>query len=69
MSAHVPPHRQYAVPCISLAEIEWQLARSEARALIGNALLDVADRVGMTPDEALDHLAMAPRWVLTGERS
>lgn len=69
MSTSIPPHRQYAVPRISLAEIEWQLARSEARRLIGNRLAEVAGRVGMTPDEALDHLALAPRWVLTGEPS
>lgn len=64
------PHGQYAVPRIPLADIEWQLARSNARRLIGDDLLaDVAGRVGMTPEEALDHLATAPRWVLPGETS
>lgn len=65
MTTQIPPHRQYTVPRISLADIEWQLRRSEVRALVGSDLPGLAARVGMTPDEALDHLALAPRWLLT----
>lgn len=66
MSALIPPHRQYRTPHVTRAEIEWQLDRSEARRLVGDdKLADVAARVGLTPEEALDHLAFAPRWVLT----
>ncbi|MFD3848167.1 hypothetical protein ACFWVB_20040 [Streptomyces microflavus] len=69
-TALVPPHRQYAVPHVSLAEIEWQLYRAEARRLIGDKeLADLAARVGLTPWEALDRLAMAPRWLLTKTNS
>ncbi|MFI0934596.1 hypothetical protein ACH4RG_23100 [Streptomyces sp. NPDC021019] len=65
MSALIPPHRQYTVPHVSLAEIEWQLDRAEVRKLVGNArLLATADRFGITPDEALNYLATAPRWLL-----
>ncbi|MFC8723744.1 hypothetical protein [Streptomyces bacillaris] len=69
MTALVPPHRQYTVPRISLAEIEWQMARAQARTLVGDKLPDLARRVGMTPERALDLLATAPRWVLTGAPS
>lgn len=65
-----PPQRPAAAllafPRIPLAEIEWHLARSDARRLLGDDLIaDVAGRVGMTPEQALDQLATAPRWVLT----
>jgi hypothetical protein len=65
VSALIPPHRQYTVPHVSLAEIEWQLDRAEVRELVGNArLLATADRFGMTPDETLNLLAAGPRWLL-----
>ncbi|MFF3096801.1 hypothetical protein [Streptomyces cyaneofuscatus] len=64
MAALIPPHRQYTVPRITLADIEWQLARSEVRALVGAELPALAARFGMTPDTALDHLASAPRWLV-----
>lgn len=65
MSALIPPHRRYTVPHITLAEIEWQLDRAEARRIVGeDRLVELAGRVGMTPEQALDHLATAPRWVL-----
>ncbi|MFF4661947.1 hypothetical protein [Streptomyces sp. NPDC001282] len=67
MSALIPPHRQYRTPVITRFEIEWQLARSRARSIVGDDLPNLAARVGMTPDEALDHLAAAPRWVLEPE--
>ncbi|WP_284576791.1 hypothetical protein [Streptomyces sp. 2P-4] len=64
MTTRIPPHRQYTVPRISLADIEWQLRRSEVRALVGSDLPRLAARCGLTPDEALNYLATAPRWLL-----
>ncbi|MGW5925256.1 hypothetical protein ACWF2L_03280 [Streptomyces anulatus] len=64
MTQTIPPHRQYTVPRISLADIEWQLARAEVRALVGSDLPDLAARFGMTPDVALDYLVRAPRWLV-----
>lgn len=60
------PHRWYAVPRISLAEIEWQLARSDAQRRIGDNLPDAAARLGVTPDQAVDYLTRVPQSVLAG---
>ncbi|MFJ2205955.1 hypothetical protein [Streptomyces microflavus] len=64
MTGHIPSHRQYTVPRITLTDIRWQLARSEVRALVGAELPDIAARFGMTPDLALDYLTGAPRWLV-----
>lgn len=62
----IPPARQYAIPAVSLADIEWEMARAEVRSLVGDAALhDVARRTGRSPAEALDLLTAGPRWLLT----
>ncbi|MEV5677049.1 hypothetical protein [Streptomyces sp. NPDC052179] len=62
----VPPHRQYAFPVVSRADVEWQMARADVRSILGDDLPALAHRTGLAPTEALNLLAMAPRWLLTG---
>lgn len=69
MTALIPPRRQYALPAVSLADIEWHMRRSHVRSVVGDDLGPLAHRVGLTAEVALDMLTAAPRWVLADGRS
>lgn len=66
MTALIPPHRQYAFPAVSLADIEWHMRRSHVRSVVGDDLGPLAHRFGLTAERALDMLTAAPRWIVDG---